>query len=261
MENMQTGVPGAELAGRTALVTGSSHGIGTVVARELARCGAAVAVHGRDAAAAASVADDIRQSGGTSVAVTGDVTDVGALERIREEVHEGIGTIDVLVAAAGGSHTRAAPIEDISEDEWRAAIDGNLLATFLTLRCFLPEMKENGRGSIVALGSSGGRVADARVPAPYAAAKAGVIQLTRQVALQAGPSGVRANCLAPETILTDAIAARISDEQRTWMINAHPLRRLGTPADVADAVVFLAGDRSSWITGAVLDLTGGAVVA
>jgi len=122
-------------------------------------------------------------------------------------------------------------------------------------------MKENGRGSIVTVGSSGGRVADARVPAPYATAKAGVIQLTRQVALQAGPSGVRANCLAPETILTDAIAARISDEQRTWMINAHPLRRLGTPADVADAVVFLAGDRSSWITGAVLDLTGGAVVA
>lgn len=100
---MQTGVPGAELAGRTALVTGSSHGIGTVVARELARCGAAVAVHGRDAAAAASVADDIRQSGGTSVAVTGDVTDVGALERIREEVHEGIGTIDVLVAAAAAA--------------------------------------------------------------------------------------------------------------------------------------------------------------
>ncbi len=248
------------LAGRVALVTGSSHGIGSTIAAGLAESGATVAVHGRDAAAASSVAEVLRERGARAVAVTGDVTSGADLTAIHDQVLESLGPVDVLVANAGGSHARPAPLEDIAEDDWQAAIDGNLLATFLTLRCFLPGMKRRRRGTIVTLGSSAGRRADPRAPCAYAVAKAGVVRLTQQVAAQVGPFGIRVNCLAPETIVTDAIRARIPAERQERMADAHPLRRLGTPDDVAAAAVFLAGERSSWITGAVLDITGGAVL-
>ncbi|GAB3807257.1 SDR family oxidoreductase [Humibacter antri] len=248
-----------ELAGRVALVTGSSRGIGAEIARELARRGAAVAVHGRDATAAAAVAADIRR-GGTAITVTGDVTSSEDLGRIRDQVEDALGPVDLLVANAGGGHAPAGPIEDIAEEAWRSAIDQNLLATFLTLKCFLPGMKQRHRGCIITLGSSAGRRANDRAPAGYSAAKAGIALLTQQVAAQAGPYGIRANCLAPETILTDAMRTRIPLDVQEKMAGFHPLRRLGTPNDVAATAAFLASDQSAWITGAVVDITGGAVL-
>ncbi|TWP38324.1 SDR family NAD(P)-dependent oxidoreductase [Leekyejoonella antrihumi] len=253
-------IPTGDLAGRVALVTGSSRGIGAVIAADLAQHGAAVAVHGRDAAATSAVAAGIQRGGGTAIAVTGDVTRSSDLDHIREQVQATVGPVDVLVANAGGSHIAPGPIESITEDDWRAVIDGNLLATFLTLKAFLPGMKQRRRGSIITLGSSAGRRANGLAPAPYSAAKAGVILLTQQVAAQAGPFGVRANCLAPETILTESLRSRIPPAKQEAMAGAHPLRRLGTPDDVADAATFLAGERSAWITGAVLDITGGAAL-
>jgi 3-oxoacyl-[acyl-carrier protein] reductase len=121
-------------------------------------------------------------------------------------------------------------------------------------------MLERGRGAIVTMASSAARLPGLGAPAAYMAAKAGVIMLTRQVASEAGPRGVRANCLAPHTILTEQIRQVAPEEWREQMAAAIPLRRLGTPEDVAQAAVFLASDSAAWLTGVTLDVAGGFVM-
>jgi 3-oxoacyl-[acyl-carrier protein] reductase len=248
------------LDGRVALVTGSSRGIGAAIARLFAREGAKVAVHGRDEQAIAAVLGEIEREGGTAIAVTADVTRFDEVEAMRRRIEAELGPIDLLVANAGGSHTAPGPVEEISEEGWRASVDANLTATFLTLKSVLPGMKERGRGSIVTVSSAAARRAHPRSPVPYAAAKAGVELLTQDVAVQAGPFGVRANCIAPETILTERNQQQIPAAVQDELVGHHPVRRLGTPDDVARAALFLASDDAGWITGVVLDVAGGAVM-
>jgi len=248
------------LEDRVALVTGSSRGIGQAIAAEFARQGAPVAVHGRNKDALASVVTAVRADGGNAIGVTGDVTSFADIEAMRHQIEDSLGPVDILVANAGASLTPPAPLEDIPETGWRTTVDANLLSTFLTLKTFLPGMKERGRGAIITLASSAGRQADARAPIPYGAAKAAIALMTQDVAAQAGPNGIRVNCIAPETILTARNREQIPPARRTAMAEFHPLRRLGTPEDVASAAVFLASDDAAWITGLVLDVTGGAVM-
>src|SRR5690348_4639996 len=117
---------------------------------------------------------------------------------MRRRVEQGLGPVDILIANAGGSFTPPAPLEDIPEEGWRATVDGNLLATFLTLKSFLPGMKQRRSGTIITISSTAGRRAHPQSPIPYAAAKAGIALMTQDVAAQAGPFGIRANCIAPE---------------------------------------------------------------
>jgi 3-oxoacyl-[acyl-carrier protein] reductase len=152
------------------------------------------------------------------------------------------------------------PFEELTEEGWRATVDGNLTATFFTIRSVLPGMKRRRAGNIITMSSAAARRAHPQSPVPYAAAKAGIQMLTQHLAAQVGPYGIRVNCLAPETILTDRNRERIPDAQKASLVDIHPLKRLGTPEDVARAALFLASDQSEWITGLIVDVSGGAVM-
>jgi 3-oxoacyl-[acyl-carrier protein] reductase len=245
---------------RVVLVTGSSRGIGAAVAEHFARAGAHVVVHGRDAEAVEAVRARIAAAGGRVFAVTADLTRFAEVEAMRERIEDACGPVDVLVANAGGNPVPPGPIELIEERDWRAAVDGNLTATFLTVKSLLPGMKERGRGSIVTVSSAAARRPNARSPVAYAAAKAGIELFTKDLAAQAGPFGVRANCIAPETILTERNRRNIPEDIQRSLTAEHPLRRLGTPEDVAEAALYLASDAASWVTGVVLDVAGGSVM-
>jgi 3-oxoacyl-[acyl-carrier protein] reductase len=249
---------GNRLEGRVALVTGSSRGIGAAIATLFADEGASVAVHGRDQAAVGRVRDAIVARGGRAIGVTADLTDFEQIEKMRLEIETAAGPVDCLVANAGGNFVAPGPLEEIPVEAWHRTVDGNLTTTFLTFRSFLPGMKQRGRGDIVTISSTAGRRPHPRSPIPYAAAKAGVQLMTQDVALQAGPFGVRANCIAPETILTEDNQARIPADVQQRLAQSHALGRLGTPEDVARAALFLmCREESGWITGVVLDLHGG----
>jgi 3-oxoacyl-[acyl-carrier protein] reductase len=248
------------LHGKVALVTGSSRGIGAAIAAALAAAGARVGVHGRDPAAVHEVRARIEADGGRTAGALGELTDGAQVDRVRDEIEAALGPIEILVANAGGSPVRPGPIEDIAEADWRASVDGNLTATFLTVKSVLPGMKARGRGVILTVSSAAARHATGKSPVAYAAAKAAIEHLTRSVAAQAGPSGVRAACLAPETILTERNLTAIPDDVRESLRRTHPIQRLGVPEDVANAAVFLASDEAGWISGPVLDIAGGAVL-
>ncbi len=249
------------LDGKVALVTGSSRGIGAAIARLFAREGARVALHGRDEKALASVQAEIEAAGGKAMQLMAELTRFSEIEDMRARVERTLGPVDILVANAGGSFAPPGPLEGISEEGWHASVEGNLTATFLTLKSFLPGMKERNAGNTSTNSTAAARRADARSPMPYAAAKAGIMLLTQELAVQAGPYGLRVNCIAPETILTERNQELIPQAQKQAMLEMHPIRRLGTPDDVARAALFLASDNASWITGVVLDVAGGSVLA
>jgi 3-oxoacyl-[acyl-carrier protein] reductase len=249
-----------DLQGRIALVTGSSRGIGAAIAKLLASQGAAVAVHGRDEAAVAAVTGQIGEAGGQAVAVIADLTHYERVEVMRDSIERQLGPLDILVANAGGSTVRPGPLEDITEGDWRESVDTNLTATFLTIKAFLPGMKHRGHGTIITMSSAAARRPTPHSPMAYAAAKAGIELLSKEIAAQAGPHGVRVNCLAPETILTTRNQQQIPEVVQDELRQTHPIRRLGTPEDVARAASFLASDDSSWISGVTLDVAGGSVL-
>ena len=249
------------LVGRVALVTGSSRGIGAAIARLFARQGAHVAVHGRDTEAVAAVRSNIEKAGGRAIGVAGDVTRWSDVEAIRTQVEQQLGPVDILVANAGASLTSPRlSVEEITEEGWRASVDTNLTATFLCIKSVLPGMKQRGRGNIITMSSAAARRPSPMSPIPYAVAKAAIQLLTQEVAAQAGPFGVRVNCIAPETILTERTSEQIPAALQQQMIADHPIRRLGTTDDVAQAALFLAAEQSGWVTGVILDVAGGSVL-
>ncbi len=260
-DSMKGPVTTGDLSGRVALVTGSSRGIGAAIARHFASHGAGVAVHGRDVKAVESVCREIVHTGGRAIPTTCDLTRFDQIRLLRDHIEQGLGPVDILVANAGGNTVPPGPVDELSEADWRECVDVNLTATFLTVKAFLPGMRQRGRGSIITISSAAARRPTVQSPVAYAAAKAGIEVLTRELALQAGPSGVRANCIAPETILTERNRQQIPADIQERLRSTHPIRRLGTPQDVADAALFLASERSGWISGVVLDVAGGSVLA
>ncbi|MEJ5946105.1 SDR family NAD(P)-dependent oxidoreductase [Pseudokineococcus basanitobsidens] len=245
--------------GRRALVTGASRGIGRGCAVALAREGADVAVHGRDAAAVSATAELVRTQGRQALQLLADLTDEDAVDRLRADLEAAWGAPDVVVACAGGSSVRPGPVQDITPEQWRREVDDNLTSVFLTLRAVLPGMERRGSGVVVTVSSTAARLPDPRSPAAYAAAKAGVEHLTALAAAQAGPSGVRVCCVSPETVMSERNQQQIPPDVQEQLAAEHPLRRLGTVEDVAAAVAYLASDDAGWVSGTTLTVAGGAV--
>lgn len=246
-----------DLAGKVALVTGGSRGIGATTAKLLAKNGARVAVNGRDESAILAVVAAIRDGGGEALPCPADCTDRGALARMREQIEQTWGPVAILAAFAGaGAPT---PTEQLSEEQWRDTLDTNLTSTFLTVKSVLPAMIERRRGAIVTMSSSAGRLPSLASVA-YAAAKAGVVMLTKHLANELGKHNVRVNCLAPGAILTERNRARIPEATQRELAASIPLGRIGTPEDVALATLYLASDASSWVTGVTLDVSGGRTI-
>jgi len=248
-----------DLNGRVALVTGGSRGIGAAACLALAANGVKVAVNGRDPEAIDAVVTAVTTAGGLAIGVAADVCRWVEIEAMRQSVEDELGPVDILAPFAGGFSGYTA-VQDISEEEWHAVLDANLTSTFLTVKSFLPSMIERRRGAIVTMASNAARVLDATLTSSYAAAKAGVIQFTRHLAREVGPHGVRANCIAPATTVTERIERNLTSEQRAQLAERAPLGRLGSPEDSAYATLYLASDAAGWITGITLDVAGGRVM-
>jgi 3-oxoacyl-[acyl-carrier protein] reductase len=247
-----------DLAGRVAVVTGGSRGIGAQTARALAANGARVAVIGRDEEALAGVADAIAAAGGQAIAVRADCTREAEVQHAATAIADQLGPVDILVPFAGGN---GMPVPTAQETvaHWREVVDSELTSMFVSVRAFLPGMIERRRGAVVTMASAAARQA-AGSSAAYAAAKAGVVAFTRHLAAEVGPDGVRVNCVAPSATENDRMRAWTTEEQRAALAASFPLRRIGRPEDVAAAALFLASDASAWITGVTLDVAGGKIM-
>jgi 3-oxoacyl-[acyl-carrier protein] reductase len=230
----------SELAGKTALVTGTAHGIGAAIAATLERMGATV--HGVDKD-------------------TVDVSDPAAVTRLVKK----IGPVDILVNNAGGVVGQVHhPIEEIRDEDWRAVVDANLTSTFVCTRAVVPGMKAAGAGRIVNISSGAGRSVSLTGIQAYTSSKAGQIGFTRQMAHELGPFGITVNCIAPGFVLsnptTQAQWESYGEEGQAKLVERIALRRLGKAQDIANGVKFFVSDDASWVTGQVISIDGGSAI-
>jgi 3-oxoacyl-[acyl-carrier protein] reductase len=243
-----------DLSGKVALVTGASRGIGAVVARYLASCGAAVAVnYAGSAQAAEEVVSSIVADGGQAVALQADVSDSASAVSLVERTIESLGGLDIVVNNAG--ITRDGLVVRMSDEDWSAVIGTNLTGVFNVTRAVSRHMMKQRGGSIVNITSVIGLVGNAG-QANYAAAKAGVIGLTKSVAKELAPRGVRVNAVAPgfiQTDMTEALPESVREHAKAQIA----LGRFGSTQDVANAVAYLASDDAGYVTGQTLAIDGG----
>jgi NAD(P)-dependent dehydrogenase (short-subunit alcohol dehydrogenase family) len=245
----------ALLTGRTAIVTGAGAGIGKGIACVFARFGARIAILERDADTGARTADEIRAAGGDALAVTTDVRDRDAVDRALAATIDRYGAVDVLVNNAGG--TFAAPFLDTADKGWDALVRANLTSVLQCTQIVARRMVAQGRGgSIVNVVSiEGARAAPGY--AAYAAAKAGVINLTQTTALELAPHGIRVNAIAPDVCMTEGLRAIVPEAERGRFAWTIPLGRAGEPDDIAGAAVFFASALGRYVTGTTLHVDGG----
>lgn len=242
-----------DLSGRTAFVTGSTRGIGQAIAIKLHAAGARVAVLGRDAGKAAEVAARIGEG---AAGFACDVGDTGSVTAAVEAVAKALGPVDILVNNAGV--TRDNLLLRMGDEEWDAVLDANLKGAFRTVKAVLKGMMKRGGGRIINVTSIVGLTGN-KGQANYAASKAGLVGFTKSVAKEYASRGILANCVAPGFIETDMTAA-LPPEARAALLKEIALERLGRPEDIAGAVLYLASDLASYVTGQVLVVDGGMVI-
>jgi 2-hydroxycyclohexanecarboxyl-CoA dehydrogenase len=249
------------MAERTALVTGGARGIGRAIALELAADGRAVAVGDIRAELAQETAAEIESSGGRATAIELDVTDSRSIEAAVARVANELGPIEVAVNNAGWDELK--PFLETDEDFWRKVVDINYLGALRVTHAVLPGMVERGWGRVVNIASDAGRVGSS-MEAVYAGAKGGVIAFTKTVAREVARSGVTANVVCPgptKTPMLEEMAEAGGEKLFDALVRAVPMRRLAEPEDIAVAVAFLASERTGYITGQTLSVSGGLTMA
>jgi NAD(P)-dependent dehydrogenase (short-subunit alcohol dehydrogenase family) len=247
------------LEGRTAVITGAGHGIGRATAEAFAAAGARVLAADIDEAAVAETTAHITKGGGAAELFASDLSRAASAQQMIDKACETFGSVDILFANA--AIQRVKPAADMSEADWDSIMDVNLKAVFFSCRAALKSMKSANRGSII-IAASGHAFATYRGFSGYAASKAGAVAFMRGVALDYAENGIRANCVIPGATDTRMLQAYFDESPdpaiaRTQMANAIPLKRLAAPSDVAKAVLFLASDHASYITGTCLAVDGG----
>ncbi|MFT4220909.1 MAG: SDR family oxidoreductase [Microbacterium sp.] len=250
------GLAAFDLTGRTALVTGSSQGIGRTLAEGLAAAGASVIVHGRDAAKAAAAADEIASATGADVrSVVFDVTDAAAVDAGIARVEAESGTPDILVNNAGVQ--RRAPIAEFADADWDALVRTNLSSVFYLSRRVARGMIERGSGKIVQIGSVQSQLARPSIAA-YSATKGAIVMFTKGLCADLAPHGVQANAIAPGYFATELTRPLVEDEQfSAWVRTRTPAGRWGDTRDLVGALVFLASAASDFVNGQTLYVDGG----
>lgn len=246
------------LADQAALVAGGGRGIGEATSRMLAAAGASVAVLDVEADRAGAVAASLRADGATAIPLVADLRDEHAVTVAVDTVVRALGGIDVLVNVAGGMTDLAEwrHLEHWSTDEWDRVVHLNLRYVFWLCRAVIPVMTRRGGGSIVSVASISG-VFGAPNHSAYGAAKAGLIHLTKTLAVENGRSGIRVNAVSPGAVATPATEATMSPERRATLAAATPLQRPGSPDDIARAVLYFASPMSEYVTGQMLLVDGG----
>src|SRR5712691_10373280 len=242
------------MRGRVAMVAGASKGIGAATAEAFAAAGAAVVLGARDTAALQAVAKRIEASGGRAIAVRTDVADVESMRNLVEQALVAYGRLDAAFNNATDGPLPA-PLADIDPDEFDRGIATNIRGTFLGMKFQIPAMLRGGGGAIVNMASIAGLNGTANLAA-YVAGKAGIIGLTKVAALDYADQHIRVNVVAPGPILTHHLEAAGPQAQRGAAMST-PMRRVGTAAEVAQAVLWLCSDQSSFITGIVMPVDGG----
>lgn len=242
----------ADFRGRVAIVTGAARGLGRAAAERLYERGAAVAVNVRDSDRAEAVAASL---GERALAVPGDVAAAGVPDDIVRRTLERFGRVDILVNNA--ALARSTRFAELSEEEWREALEVNLTAPFLLTRAVLPAMKAQGYGRVVNISSTAGRMVSTLGGAHYTASKAGLLGLTRAAAKELGGFGITVNAVCPGMIDTELTREHSTPELRARLSASYPVPRLGTAVEVADLICFAASEAAGYITGAALDINGG----
>lgn len=251
------------LDGQVALVTGGAQGIGRAIVDALLDNGARVAIVDIDREAGKKTAAAIGEAGGTCLFVEGDVSDATQMEAAAEQVAVRFGTIQILVNNAGiNTRRERVPIHQYALEDWHRILETDLTGVFTTSRAVIPYLLRNGDGRIVNISSIAGLV-PLRLQSAYVAAKAGVANLTRSMALELGPQGILVNAVAPGSTLTRGTEALFYgpdgeySENAASLISHIPLGRPGTPAEIAAAVLFLVSPDASYVNGTILTVDGG----
>jgi 3-oxoacyl-[acyl-carrier protein] reductase len=264
----------ARFAGRVALVTGAASGIGRATAVRLASEGAAVAVVDRDETGAAETVGLVRAAGGAAAAFRCDVGDSASVNATVAAIAADLGPVDVLVNVAGiGDTAGLEGIAGVADDRWNAVLAVNLSGPFYLSRAVIPGMIAKGRGAIVNVSSLAGRSKSAMGGYAYSSSKAGLLGLTRHLAFDYGPKGIRVNAICPGGVDTPMLRAagvrearsEAEQEARLARMNAYqyfmPIKRISQPEEQAAAIAFLASDDASYINGVSLDVNGGLFMA